>query len=36
MRTNMDYLCIGHFLLDKRDQKPWKETENWQEQFELD
>ncbi len=36
MRTNMDYLCIGHFLLDKRDQKPWEETENWQEQFELD
>jgi carbamoyltransferase len=36
MRTNMDYLCMGHFLLDKRDQKPWEEKENWQEQFELD
>ncbi|MFM1920978.1 MAG: hypothetical protein RLZZ303_2612 [Candidatus Hydrogenedentota bacterium] len=36
MRTNMDYLCMGNFLLDKRNQQPWKETENWQEQFELD
>lgn len=36
MRTNMDYLCIGNFLLDKREQEPWKETQDWQEQFELD
>ncbi len=36
MRTNMDFLCMGHFLLDKREQKLWEEKENWQEQFELD
>ncbi len=32
----MDYLCMGNFLLDKREQEPWKETQDWQEQFELD
>ena len=36
MRTNMDFLCIGNFLLDKREQKPWEETSNWQQEFELD
>ncbi|RMF56585.1 MAG: hypothetical protein D6743_20050, partial [Calditrichaeota bacterium] len=36
MRTNMDYLVMGHFLLDKKDQPEWEETVNWQEEFELD
>ena len=36
MRTHMDYLCMGHFLLDKRDQKPWKDESDWQKEFELD
>jgi carbamoyltransferase len=31
MRTNMDYLLIGSFLLDKAEQPPWPETDNWQE-----
>ena len=36
MRTEMDYLVIENFLLDKRDQPAWQETRNWQEEFELD
>jgi carbamoyltransferase len=36
MRTEMDYLVIENFLLDKRDQPAWQETSNWQEEFELD
>ena len=34
MRSQMDYLVIGNFLLDKRDQDP--ELSNNQEKFELD
>jgi carbamoyltransferase len=36
MRTEMDYLVIENFLLDKRDQPAWTKTDAWQEQFELD
>lgn len=36
MRTRMDYLCMGNFLLDKTAQEPWEETEDWRETFELD
>jgi len=36
MRTEMDYLVMGNLLLDKRDQPNWRETEAWQEEFELD
>ncbi len=36
MRTHMDYLCMGSFLLDKTKQKPWKEEFDWQKEFELD
>ncbi len=36
MRTNMDYLAMGHFLLDKKEQEPWPETDEWKEEFELD
>ncbi len=36
MRTNMDYLILGHFLLDKTRQKPMEKDENWQKKFELD
>ncbi len=36
MRTRMDYLCLGSFLLDKTDQAPWKEEQDWREAFELD
>jgi len=36
MRTNMDYLCMGSFLLDKTKQKPWKDEVDWKKEFELD
>ena len=36
MRTEMDFLVVENFLLDKRQQPKWDEKENWQEEFELD
>jgi carbamoyltransferase len=36
MRTEMDYLIMGSFLLDKREQKPDVEDKRWQQVFELD
>ena len=36
MRTDMDYLAMGDFLLDKKDQPPLKEDVDWRSQFELD
>lgn len=36
MRTEMDYLALGPYLLDKRDQPPWLEEGDWREKFELD
>lgn len=36
MRTNMDYLALGPFLLDKTDQPPPREDASWMKTFELD
>lgn len=36
MRTEMDYLIIGSFLLDKREQRSIKKDIKWQKVFELD
>jgi len=36
MRTEMDYLIMGCFLLDKEEQEPIKKDIRWQEIFELD
>lgn len=36
MRTGMDILVLGDFILDKRDQPEWLETESWQDEFGLD
>jgi len=36
MRTEMDYLVMGCFVLDKRAQKPLEKDVKWQEVFELD
>jgi len=33
MRTQMDYLVIGSFLLDKMAQPPWHEKSDWQKEF---
>jgi len=36
MRTEMDYLVLGSFLLDKKQQPPWKESANWRQDYVLD
>jgi len=36
MRTEMDYLIMGSFLLDKFEQQPLKQDIKWQQVFELD
>jgi carbamoyltransferase len=36
MRTEMDYLVVGSFLLDKQEQKTIKNDLRWQKVFELD
>lgn len=36
MRTHMDFLAVGPFLLDKKDQKPTEEDNKWLKEFELD
>jgi carbamoyltransferase len=36
MRTEMDYLVLGQFILDKKDQPPLKSDTDWRKEFELD
>ncbi|MDD5431405.1 MAG: carbamoyltransferase [Candidatus Omnitrophica bacterium] len=36
MRTEMDYLVMGSFLLDKKEQKLQAKDDNWHKEFELD
>jgi carbamoyltransferase len=36
MRTDMDYLLLGNFLLNKKEQEPLKKDIDWQKEFELD
>jgi len=36
MRTRMDYLIMGNFLIDKKEQKQLKNDSDWKKEFELD
>ncbi|HOW28986.1 MAG TPA: carbamoyltransferase C-terminal domain-containing protein, partial [Elusimicrobiota bacterium] len=36
MRTDMDYLVLGNFLLKKTEQKPLEKDIDWRSTFELD
>ena len=36
MRTEMDYLVLGSYLLSKADQPDWTEEVDWREEFQLD
>ena len=36
MRTHIDTLVLGSFLLHKDEQQEWKETEDWRWQYQLD
>jgi carbamoyltransferase len=36
MRTDIDYLVMGNYLLDKQEQKPIEKDIDWRKEFELD
>lgn len=36
MRTSIDHLVIGNFILNKEEQKPWEDEANWEKEFRLD
>ena len=36
MRTDMDHLVLGPFLLNKTEQPEFKEDKDWRDEFELD
>lgn len=36
MRTHIDYLVLGPYLLDKTKQPQWEETSDWHAEFQLD
>ena len=36
MRTNMDYLVLDRFVLDKKKMQPLRDDIDWQREFELD
>ena len=36
MRTEMDFLVLGSFILDKKHQPPFQDTANWRKDFVLD
>ena len=36
MRTNMDYLVMGNYIIEKKEQKPLDKDVNWLKEFELD
>ena len=36
MRTDMDYLLLGNFLLDKNEMAELKKDIDWKKEFELD
>jgi len=36
MRTHIDHLVLGPFMLNKSEQPEWKETKAWQQEFQLD
>lgn len=36
MRTEMDFLVLGNFVFDKKEQSAWQESSDWCEEFGLD
>ena len=36
MRTDMDYLVLGNYILSKEDQKPLENDSDWKKEFVLD
>jgi carbamoyltransferase len=36
MRTEMDFLVVGDYVMDKKEQPKWNETSDWRSEFKLD
>jgi carbamoyltransferase len=36
MRTEMDFLVLGNFVFDKKQQPKWEEQKDWREEYSLD
>jgi len=36
MRTNIDYLVVGNYVLDKTEQSEWKDDSDWRSEYNLD
>jgi carbamoyltransferase len=36
MRTEMDFLVVGNFVFDKKEQPAWQESEDWRDEYGLD
>lgn len=36
MRTEIDFLVLGSYILSKKEQPPWREASNWRENYVLD
>ena len=36
MRTQMDYLVLGPFVLNKKEQPDWTDKQDWRREFQLD
>ncbi len=36
MRSEIDFLVLGNYLFDKKEQPQWEDTDNWKEEFKLD
>ncbi|MDA3893707.1 MAG: carbamoyltransferase [Salinivirgaceae bacterium] len=36
MRTEMDYLVVGDYIFNKKEQPEWTNTDQWREEFKLD
>ncbi len=36
MRTEMDFLVVGNYVFDKKQQPEWQEKDDWKEEFTLD
>lgn len=36
MRTEMDYLVIGNYIFDRKEQPEWQEADDWREEYGMD
>jgi len=36
MRTEMDYLVVGNYIFEKKEQPKWREERYWRDEYGLD